>query len=256
MDGSTNSESTASDPSLAEEAGWTDAKREQRRQNALDEISPHYNPWVHLAIPSLGAIGIIATSLWLMRGFRWLDLIVVPLTYVLLNAGEWAVHKGLLHKRRPHFELLYDRHTPLHHMVFVTEDMSLRSWREFRLVLMPAPAILAAFLLALPLPALLLLVGQWNMAMLCAATLMFYMVSYEWLHLAYHLPPTTFIGRSRLIGVLRRHHATHHDPKLMRKWNFNVTVPIWDFVSGSIYKPVSSAAPEPEPDAQHARSRS
>src|SRR5471032_1058394 len=107
MDGSTNLEAATSDPSLGEEASWTEDKREQRRQKALGEISRHYNPWVHVAIPSLGSIAIIATSLYLMRGFRWLDLIVVPLTYVLLNAGEWAVHKGLLHKRRPMLELLY-----------------------------------------------------------------------------------------------------------------------------------------------------
>jgi sterol desaturase/sphingolipid hydroxylase (fatty acid hydroxylase superfamily) len=65
---------------------------------------------------------------------------------------------------------------------------------------------------------------------------MLYVVSYEWLHLAYHLPADSFIGRRWLIARLRRHHALHHDPRLMQKWNFNVTFPIWDRVRGTVYR--------------------
>jgi sterol desaturase/sphingolipid hydroxylase (fatty acid hydroxylase superfamily) len=63
-----------------------------------------------------------------------------------------------------------------------------------------------------------------------------YVVAYEWLHLAYHLPADSRIGRSRFIGWLRRHHATHHTPELMQRWNFNVTVPFADWVLGTIYR--------------------
>ena len=38
------------------------------------------------------------------------------------------------------------------------------------------------------------------------------------------------IGRSGIIGVLRRHHALHHTPELMQHWNFNVTVPLADWI--------------------------
>ena len=31
---------------------------------------------------------------------------------------------------------------------------------------------------------------------------MMFFLSYEWLHLAYHLPPTTFLGRRPLIAAL------------------------------------------------------
>jgi len=30
--------------------------------------------------------------------------------------------------------------------------------------------------------------------------------------------------------VLREHHRRHHHPALMQKWNFNVTVPLFDWV--------------------------
>ena len=65
---------------------------------------------------------------------------------------------------------------------------------------------------------------------------MLYVVSYEWLHLSFHLPATHFIARLGVVKKLKRHHATHHDPRLMQKWNFNVTVPLWDWVRGTIWR--------------------
>ncbi len=38
----------------------------------------------------------------------------------------------------------------------------------------------------------------------------------------------------RIIRALRTHHARHHDPRLMQRWNFNVTVPLFDAVMGTI----------------------
>jgi sterol desaturase/sphingolipid hydroxylase (fatty acid hydroxylase superfamily) len=119
--------------------------------------------------------------------------------------------------------------------------MAIRSAREFRFVLIPPYGIVAAFFSALPIPGALALLGQWNLALLFMATGMGYVVSYEWLHLAYHLPVDSFFGRLKLVAMLRRHHATHHDPELMQKWNFNVTVPLWDLVRGTIYKASSES---------------
>ena len=78
-------------------------------------------------------------------------------------------------------------------------------------------------------------VGEtWTYACLYAATGIAYAVSYEWLHLSYHLPHDHPVGRSRLIRGLRRHHAIHHDPRLMQRWNLNVTVPLWDVVMRTV----------------------
>jgi sterol desaturase/sphingolipid hydroxylase (fatty acid hydroxylase superfamily) len=121
-------------------------------------------------------------------------------------------------------------------MVYVTHDMAIRSRREFKMVLIPPWGIVVAFVSALPIPIALALLGQWNLAMLFVATTMLYVASYEWLHLSYHLPPESFVGRRRIIAFLRRHHATHHDPTLMQKWNFNVTIPLWDVVRGTVHR--------------------
>src|SRR5207245_7721678 len=85
--------------------------------------------------------------------------------------------------------------------------------------------------------------GHDNLAALFAITCMLYVLGYEWLHLSYHLGPDSWIGRRKVIGLLRRHHATHHDPRLMQRWNFNVVVPFWDWVRGTIHRQAADAAP-------------
>jgi sterol desaturase/sphingolipid hydroxylase (fatty acid hydroxylase superfamily) len=71
---------------------------------------------------------------------------------------------------------------------------------------------------------------------------MFFFLSYEWLHLSYHLPKESFIGRLGIVALLREHHRRHHDPRLMKRWNFNVTVPVFDWIRGTVWSPEREAA--------------
>jgi hypothetical protein len=212
-------------------------RRDELRAKLVARFPRWYSPWVHLGFPSLVGLTVIALCAWQLRDVRAVELVAVPATFLVLNAGEWRIHRDLLHHRTPPLTVLYDRHTPEHHMVFVTDDMAIRSTREFRLVLIPFYGILAAAVGALPIPAVLWLgLHQRNPALLFMATTMAYVVGYEWLHLAYHAPAESLVGRSRLIAKLRHHHAVHHAPELMQKWNFNVTIPLWDWVRRTIYR--------------------
>jgi len=210
-------------------------ERDALRARVNASASPWYSPAFHLLFPSLIGFALITAGLLLMRDLRAWQLLTLPVAFVILNAGEWRIHRDLLHRRAKPLAFLYDRHTPEHHMIFITDDMAIRSPREFRLVLIPAWGIAAAFASALPIPAALALVGQRNLGLLFIITTLLYVLTYEWLHLSYHLPPDSFIGRRKLIAFLRRHHATHHDPALMQKWNFNVSIPLWDIVRGTVY---------------------
>ena len=67
------------------------------------------------------------------------------------------------------------------------------------------------------------------------ASVVLYVLTYEWLHLAYHLPADGAVGRLRATRWLRRHHQRHHHPPLMQRWNFNVTLPLWDHVRGTVW---------------------
>lgn len=212
---------------------------DQFRAETMAKIPASYSPTFHLLFPSVVGVGLAIAGLCFVRHPSWLELLVVPFLYIVSNATEWRAHKGLLHKRMPFATILYDRHTPVHHRMFTTNDMAIRSRREYALVLIPTYGILLIAIAVVPIAIGLFFLGQRNIGGLFVATTMLYTVSYEWLHLSYHLPEDSFIGRMWLVRVLKRHHATHHDPRLMQKWNFNVTVPLWDWVRGTIWRPAS-----------------
>ena len=187
-------------------------RREQVRARAVAEIPSWYSPWGHLAFPSVVGLGLIAASIALLEHPPPLELLVVPLVLVLVNLNEWHIHRNVLHRRTWPLEILFWRHTPEHHVIFVRDDMAMRATEEFRLVLIPFYGILAIFVSALPITAALWFFVSHNVALLWVASTMGYVVAYEWLHLAYHLPASNPIGRNPLIGGLRRHHAMHHTP--------------------------------------------
>jgi sterol desaturase/sphingolipid hydroxylase (fatty acid hydroxylase superfamily) len=58
-------------------------------------------------------------------------------------------------------------------------------------------------------------------------------VSCEWLHFSYHRPHEHPVAQNAIIERLARHHAVHHDPRIMQRWNMNVTVPLTDHVMGT-----------------------
>ena len=216
-------------------------KRDRIRTQVLAEAPRWYNPWVHLAVPSVFGFTIIAVAVSLLEQPTALVWLTVPIVYFFTNANEWYIHRDMLHRRSLIAPILYDRHTPEHHMIYVTDDMAMRDNREFRLVLIPSYGLFLIFVGLLPIAGTMWWLGFRNVALLYAATAMGYAVSYEWLHLSYHLPHDSRIGRLGIIQRLRRHHAVHHDPRLMQRWNFNVTIPFWDWVQGTIVDDVPAA---------------
>jgi hypothetical protein len=217
------------------------ARRDAVRTELVARIPRWYRPWAHLAGPSLVGITAIAVSIHLLRDVSLLEWLFVPLVFVAVNFNEWHIHRNILHRRTWPLEVLFWRHTPEHHVVFVRDDMAMRSTREFRLVLIPAYGIVAIFVTTLPITLGLWLLASHNLAALWVATTMGYTVAYEWLHLSYHLPAESRIGRSPLVRALRRNHAAHHTPELMQRWNFNVTIPLADWVLGTIHPSTRAA---------------
>jgi hypothetical protein len=211
----------------------SEERRERVRQRATAEIPWWYSPWGHLAgTTGIGVAVLVLSTVQLLRlgTTRATDWLVVPGVFLLSNFFEWRVHKHVLHRRRWPLEVIYDKHTPMHHMIYVEEDMALRSSKEFRLVLIPAMGVLGIVIAAAPIAIALAHLWSASAGWLFLVTASLYMVTYEVLHLCYHAPKDSFIGRRRFIQVMRAHHAKHHDPRFMQKWNFNVTVPLFDWI--------------------------
>ena len=206
------------------------------RRDLVARIPRWYVPWVHLAGPSAIGLTIILAALSRLDRPRPAELLSLPVILVLSNALEWALHKGILHHRVPGLGFAFERHTPQHHGAFDGGSLAIRDPKELKLVLLPAFGVIAMFLGAIPPGLALGAVFSPNVGAIWIAATIGYVLAYEWLHLSYHLPEDGLIGRMRLVRVLRRHHAAHHLPGLMQRWNFNVTVPLADWVLGTIHR--------------------
>jgi sterol desaturase/sphingolipid hydroxylase (fatty acid hydroxylase superfamily) len=208
--------------------------RDQFRQALLAEYPRWYSPWAHLAGTLTPGLAALALSIAFVSELRAIELLTFPITFVIANLFEWHAHRNLLHRRWPLAGVLYDRHTPQHHRIYRYADMAMQKWPELRLVLIPAYGVFGLVAINTPLAMLIgWLLGP-NVGWLFLLTTALYVVSYELTHLSYHLPAQSFIGRRAFVRWMREHHARHHDPRLMQRWNFNVTLPLGDWLFGTI----------------------
>ncbi|GAC1351640.1 MAG: hypothetical protein NVS3B20_09850 [Polyangiales bacterium] len=203
------------------------------RARLLSRMSRHYSPVLHfLATLSIG-FAALALALVEVSKPSLLEWAVVPLMFVVSNGVEWCAHKRLLHHRVKPLQELFDRHTPEHHAVFGYHDMAIRDVREWKLVLIPAVGVFSIVCVNAVLSLLVSQLWSRNAGFLMLATSAIYVVGYELSHLSYHLPEASVIGRLRWVRVLREQHRRHHHPGLMQRWNFNVTIPLFDWLMGT-----------------------
>ncbi len=152
---------------------------------------------------------------------------------LLGNVGEYVAHKSLGHKKRRFAGLFYSRHSGDHHTFFTHQDYTINNLRDLRVVLFPAFLLVAVTLLiAAPLAlATDYLLGRdagWAMA---GGVLLAYLF-YEFIHLCDHLPDDNPVTRWPLVKQMRAHHRHHHHPN-GKNSNFNVTLPLSDWLLGS-----------------------
>ncbi|HEY6105990.1 MAG TPA: sterol desaturase family protein [Anaeromyxobacteraceae bacterium] len=220
----------------------TSAARAEFREEVLARVPRGYSPFLHLVVPSILALGAVDAAVSLMRGVRWWQVALVPVFVGVMNALEWHAHRGLLHRHMRPLETLFRRHLQ-HHAIYVRGDMAMRDPRELKIVLLPAVGVLTIFAVMLPAALVFLFAGQPNLALLSLATSVGYVMAYEWLHLAWHLPEDGLAARLPVLRSLRRLHELHHDPKLMHRFNLNVTFPLWDWLRGTLRSAPSAGRP-------------
>jgi hypothetical protein len=211
------------------------AYREQYRQ---EYIPPQYKGWLHLAFTfGIGGVA-LATAILQLEHVRPLEWLTVPIAFLYTNFAEYWGHRGPMHHLKRGLRLVYERHTKQHHRFFTDQSMELDGLRDLRAVLFP-PILMTFFITAFALPAWLLLAwaASPNVAWLFVATSLGYFLNYEFLHMAYHLPASHPIARWPLVGRLKGLHQAHHDPRLMARYNFNITYPICDVLFGTLHRP-------------------
>lgn len=207
-------------------------------------LGPRYSGRLHLGGMTLACCAVIGLSLAQVQAPQPWELATAPLWFLVANLAEYLGHRGPMHHRRPGLSRVFERHTQQHHRFYTEDAMSGDGHRDYYITLFP-PVLLGFFLggIGAPLAALLFLVATPNAAWLFLAVVAGYFMTYEWMHLTWHAPPDSALGRLPGVSWLRRHHAAHHDPKGMLRYNFNISFPIFDLLFGTVWR--RQDTPEP-----------
>lgn len=232
-----------------------DLREAQRAERVKKGIPAGYRPWLHLILPSLVALGTLALAIRQIHDLRAVDLWTIPITYIAGLGFEWRAHKDILHRRLPLLSELYERHERTHHVIYTADDMAMRSQQEWMLVLMPWFAIVLIIAMLLPVVAFVAWISNRNCAMLSLCTSVLFFLQYEWMHLSYHLPKDHPIAKLWLVRVCGALHTSHHDPRNMKRWNFNVTIPLFDLLHGTLNRDALRSVRKSRPQAPAASSR-
>jgi len=164
------------------------------------------------------------------RPFDW---VLLPTFWVVANFIEWAFHRYPLHRPLTP-RLLYKNHAQLHHLAFTDQSMPIAETRELGLVMMPWYTMIGLFGIASPVFIAAGILRGPGLAGVFVIAAVIYFLAYETLHAFYHLPLATLarmgLRPGGLFFRLRAHHARHHVLRRMAHTNFNVTLPLMDWL--------------------------
>lgn len=217
-----------------------DEAREKFRAKYRAGVSKNYSGFLHLFTVLIGASTLIWLGVSQLVDFHWTQLWFVVAVYIIYNWCEWASHKYWGHEKTKLFKFFYQRHTGDHHTFFVDHAMEYEMILDWRVVIFPVALLVAtAVLFALPAGAVSWFVLGGNYGALAFITVICCYLAYEVLHFSYHLQRGSLPERIfRMIPgwtYLRLFHTVHHNRHLMAEGNFNITLPLMDWLLGTLY---------------------
>ena len=201
-----------------------------------DHLEVGYSPWRHMGLTLSIATALASLGVALAWHARPLDWVLMPIFFVVANFLEYTVHRFPMH--RPMFpRIMYKNHAMLHHIAFTNHNMPIAEARELGLVMMPWYTMIGLFIVASPVMVLAGLLRGPGLAGVFLLGAVLYFLLYETTHALYHLPDATLnrmlLGRSAVFRRMQAHHAHHHVLRRMATVNFNVTVPLMDWLFGT-----------------------
>lgn len=220
--------------------GMTSEAMQAFRTNYRANIRSSYNGWIHMGIVAFVGICVIYYSFNQLQQVSWLEWCLFPLTMLTVNFAEYYAHRWLGHRKTHIGKLFYSRHTGDHHSFFLHHHMAFESVRDWRVVLFPTFLIFAFSLgLILPIGYMLATYFSTNSAYIFAAASLSGYIFYEVMHFSYHLPRGSFTERcfQYIPGwqLMQHTHVLHHQRDAMTNHNFNITLPIFDILLGTLH---------------------
>jgi hypothetical protein len=210
------------------------------RQQYRASIATSYSGWVHMITVLAVGLGVIIYAVLQLQSASLLEWLVFPLTMLVVNFAEYCAHRWLGHKKTQYGKLFYSRHTGDHHSFFLDHSMNYQAVRDWRVVLFPVYLIFA-FLFGLILPTAYVLseLFSMNAAYIYGAAGITGYLFYEVMHFSYHIPRGHWAEKMFLVipgwTALRHLHVLHHKREKMAEINFNITLPIFDVLLGTLF---------------------
>ena len=209
-----------------------DEKLIKFRKSYREQIDGWYNGSLHVAIIySIGGL-LLYYYITSLNRIVPLELIIIPITFIVSNIFEWALHKYVMHKPQnfPGARAIYSRHTQQHHQFFSKDEMRFAGAHDLRVTFFPPYALIVFTLMSIPG----LLILSWlfspNTGWLFIITTTAMYLIYESMHFCCHIGDNFLVRNLPFVNTLRRHHAAHHDQGVMTKVNMNLTFPIADWL--------------------------
>ena len=209
-----------------------DEKLIKFRKTYREQIDGWYNGSLHVAIIySIGGLLLFHYINNINNIIAW-ELIIIPVTFIICNIFEWALHKYVMHKPQnfPGARAIYSRHTQQHHQFFSKDEMRFAGSHDWRVTFFPPYALIVFTLISIPG----LLILSWlftpNTGWLFIITTTSMYLIYESMHFCCHVGDNFLLRNLPFVNTLRRHHAAHHDQGVMTKINMNLTFPIADWL--------------------------
>ena len=197
-----------------------------------EQIDGWYNGFLHVfIIYSIGALLMYFYIAHLNQITLW-EWVVVPITFILCNIFEWAIHKYVMHKPQnfPGARAIYSRHTQQHHQFFDQNEMRFAGPHDWRVTFFPPYALIIFTFMSIPGLIVLSMIFSSNVGWLFISTTTSMYLIYEFMHFCCHVGDNRFLRNMPFVNTLRRHHAAHNDMGVMTKWNMNLTFPIADWL--------------------------
>lgn len=199
------------------------------------DIWPHYSAWLHGGfVLAYGLVVIVVFGFQLTELKLW-DWLALPLGLVVFNVGEYVIHRWWGHHKRLIGGLFYKRHTGDHHSFFVAGRMSFDGAQDWRVILFPAWLIvLFSVFVCIPAWWLGTQVFSPEFGALLGATLMAGYLMYEFFHACQHLPRQHWLLKLPWLRHMAHLHELHHRRDYMQHYNFNLVLPLTDWLLGSL----------------------
>jgi sterol desaturase/sphingolipid hydroxylase (fatty acid hydroxylase superfamily) len=167
----------------------------------------------------IAALGVFFSILSSPTLWEWL---AIPLAFLFANLVEYLLHKYPMHKKYKYLGFIYKQHTSEHHLFFTEERMMVDKLSDIKSMIAPWWFYFVFLAMVAPIAAVGLLVST-NFALLVYSTFVCYYWFFEVFHMLAHISPW-------FSKTFANHHKIHHDLRRMRKINFNVAFPIFDYI--------------------------